>query len=94
MDAFSDNFNLSIDEYMAKFKGRFTAKQCLQLKPIKYGAGFKWWFNVPIVLAIYLNLDIKVNLGKEMVFDLTEKLEQTFNWFTLTTFSIVQYVAG
>ena len=37
MDAFSDDFDQNIDEYMTKFKGRSFMKQYLQLKPIKRG---------------------------------------------------------
>ena len=39
---FSDDFCQGTDENMTRFKRRFSMKQYLHLKPIKYWC--QWWF--------------------------------------------------
>ena len=47
MDAFSDDFDQSIDEHMAKFKGLSSMKQFLQLKPSSTSStGYLYEFNL------------------------------------------------
>ena len=85
MDAFSDDFDQSIDE------------QYLQLKLIKWG--FKWWFRCANSTGYVYEFDIYLDKKrywskswKGVVFQLTEKLEKRYCTVNLTTFSIVQLI--
>ena len=42
-ESYSNEPKQSIDEHMAKFKGRSSMRQYLKIKPVKLG--FKWWFR-------------------------------------------------
>ena len=73
----------STDEYMAKFKGHSSMKQCVKNKPIK--SGFKFWLGCDAITGYINEFDIytgrkdapELVLGETVVLDLTRKLYGT-----------------
>ena len=74
----------STDKHMTKFKGRYSMKQYLKMKPIKWG--FKLWFRCASSNGYLYEFDlylgkkqnVAVNLGEGVVMQLSEKLKCTF----------------
>ena len=83
-ESYSNELEQSIDEHMTKFKGRSSMRQYLKVKPIKWG--FKWWFRYASSNGYLYEFDlylgkkqnVEVNLGEDMVMQLSEKLKGTF----------------
>ena len=79
-NSYSDEPEQSIDEHMTKFKGRFSMRQYLKMKPIK------WWFRCASKNGYLYEFDlylgrkqnVEVNLGEGVVLQLSEKLKGTF----------------
>ena len=94
---FSNEPEQSIDEYLAKSKGRSSIRQYLKMKPIKWV--FKWWFWSAIssgyLYEFYLYLSrkkvVEVNLGESVVMQLSEKLKGTYCTLFLTIFLTGQH---
>ena len=83
-ESYSNESEQSIDEHMTKFKGPSSMRQYLKVKPIKWG--FKWWFRYASSNGYLCEFDlyfgkkqnVEVNLGEDMVMQLSEKLKGTF----------------
>ena len=74
----------STDKHMTKFKGRYSMRQYLKMKPIKWG--FKLWFPCASSNGYLYEFDLYLgkkqnvagNLGEGVVMQLSEKLKGTF----------------
>ena len=80
-ESYSNEPNQSIDEHMTKFKGRYSMRQYLKMKPIKWG--FKWQYRCAssndylYEFGLYLRKkqNVEVNLSEGVVMQLFEKLK-------------------
>ena len=82
-EAQSPDSERSIDEHMAKFKGRHNCKQYLQLKQIKWW--FKWWCRCSSSSDLYethlylgKKQETEYNLGESAVLNLSQSVRDTY----------------